>query len=132
MSLRAPQTAAEGKFQYCNYGRNKDKYPTFEDCMKNYMTNVTNDFPPISGVVTCGDGTKALPPFTHCQDINGVNTSVKTNLPIIEDKKNEILTIPAPTLPNGVEAVVTNNDNTQKYILYAILALVAYSVLIKK
>ena len=46
MSLRAPQTAAEGKFQYCNYGRNRDKYPTFEDCMKNYMPNVAKtEFP---------------------------------------------------------------------------------------
>jgi len=132
MSLRAPQNEKEAKFQYCNYGRNRDLYPTFDECMKNYKPEIKNYFPPIDGVVTCGDGTKALPPRQYCADVNGINTSVKRELPIIEDKKNEIPTIPAPTLPSGIQAIATNNDNTQKYILYAILGLVVYSVLIKK
>jgi hypothetical protein len=36
MSLRAPQNAAEAKFQYCNYGYDKSKYSSFEDCMKRH------------------------------------------------------------------------------------------------
>ena len=36
MSLLAPQTKEEGKFQYCNYGYDKTKFKSFEDCMTNY------------------------------------------------------------------------------------------------
>lgn len=36
MSLYAPQTKEEGKFQYCNYGYDKTKFKSFEDCMTNY------------------------------------------------------------------------------------------------
>ena len=36
MALRAPQNAAEAKFQYCNYGYDKSKYSSFEDCMKRH------------------------------------------------------------------------------------------------
>ena len=36
MSLRAPQTKEEQKFQHCNYGYDTSKYKSFDDCMKNY------------------------------------------------------------------------------------------------
>ena len=36
MAERAPQNAAEAKFQYCNYGYDKSKYSSFEDCMKRH------------------------------------------------------------------------------------------------
>ena len=140
--------------------------------------------PPITGVITCGDGTKALPPAFHCQDVNGVNTSVATGplcpqgtywdgmkcsliignpsvptlpngqpaipyggneLPIAINCRNANGTFdyttgmcipnvpaPAPTLPSGQEAVVTNPDNTQKYLMYGVVGLLAYSILIKK
>lgn len=41
MSLRAPQNAAEAKFQYCNYGYDKTKYSSFGDCMKRHVSNFT-------------------------------------------------------------------------------------------
>jgi hypothetical protein len=41
MSLRAPQNAAEAKFQYCNYGYDKSKYSSFEDCMKRHESKFT-------------------------------------------------------------------------------------------
>ena len=41
MSILPPRSNQEAKFQYCNYGRNKDKYPTFEDCMKNSGAKIT-------------------------------------------------------------------------------------------
>jgi hypothetical protein len=36
MSLFAPRTKGEEKFQYCNYGYDKSKYKSFDDCMANY------------------------------------------------------------------------------------------------
>ena len=36
MSLFAPTTEGEGKFQYCNYGYDRAKYTSFEDCMARY------------------------------------------------------------------------------------------------
>jgi hypothetical protein len=36
MSLIAPQTKEEGKFQYCSYGYDKTKFKSFDDCMTNY------------------------------------------------------------------------------------------------
>ena len=36
MSLFAPRTEGEAKFQYCNYGYDKSKYTSFEDCMAKY------------------------------------------------------------------------------------------------
>ena len=41
MSLRAPQNAAEAKWQYCNYGYDKSKYSSFEDCMKRHESKFT-------------------------------------------------------------------------------------------
>ena len=36
MSLFAPRNEGEAKFQYCNYGYDKSKYTSFEDCMAKY------------------------------------------------------------------------------------------------
>jgi len=36
MSLMAPRTPEEGKFQYCNYGYDTTKFKSFDDCMTNY------------------------------------------------------------------------------------------------
>ena len=36
MSQFKPKTAEEGKFQYCNYGFNKDLFTSFDDCMNRY------------------------------------------------------------------------------------------------
>lgn len=36
MSLFKPKTAEEGKWQYCNYGFNKDLFTSFDDCMNRY------------------------------------------------------------------------------------------------
>jgi hypothetical protein len=33
MSLKAPRTCKEGIWQYCNYGYDKAKYTSFQDCM---------------------------------------------------------------------------------------------------
>jgi hypothetical protein len=142
MSLRAPQNAGEAKFQYCNYGYDRNKYTSFDDCMKNYKPGVMSEFQTIGGIVICGDGTKALPPFSHCEDVNGVNTMVKVDLskpsqycPDCGTHGGSVIPktpAPAPMLPSGEQAVATNNDNTQKYILYAILGLFAYTILIKK
>jgi hypothetical protein len=41
MSLFAPRTEGEGKFQYCNYGYDKTKYTSFEDCMAKYGKDTT-------------------------------------------------------------------------------------------
>ena len=41
MALRAPQNAAEAKFQYCNYGYDKSKYSSFADCMKRHESKFT-------------------------------------------------------------------------------------------
>jgi hypothetical protein len=38
----------------------------------------------------------------------------------------------APTLPNGLQAVVTNKDNIQKYLLYGAIGLVAILLLTRK
>jgi hypothetical protein len=48
MALRAPQNAAEAKFQYCNYGYDKSKYSSFEDCMKRHESKFSP--PPVSEV----------------------------------------------------------------------------------
>lgn len=36
MSLFPPRTEGERKFQYCNYGYDRAKYTSFEDCMAKY------------------------------------------------------------------------------------------------
>ena len=36
MSLRAATTAEEARFQYCNYGYDKSKYTSREDCLARY------------------------------------------------------------------------------------------------
>jgi hypothetical protein len=36
MSLFAPRTSGEAKFQHCNYGYDTSKYKSFDDCMANY------------------------------------------------------------------------------------------------
>ena len=45
MALRAPQNAAEAKFQYCNYGYDKSKYSSFEDCMKRHESKFSPPSP---------------------------------------------------------------------------------------
>ena len=85
MSLLAPQTKEEGKFQYCNYGYDKTKFKSFDDCMTNYnkvfFTPTTTDLTPINKFeVTCKDGTKDVsngknPPCTK-------NGGVKQNAPL--------------------------------------------------
>lgn len=46
MSLRAPQTASEAKFQHCNYGYDKSKFSSFDDCMKRYDDVMGTKFSP--------------------------------------------------------------------------------------
>jgi hypothetical protein len=41
MSILAPRNAQEAKFQYCNYGYDKSKYTSFEDCMAKYGKDTT-------------------------------------------------------------------------------------------
>lgn len=36
MSLFPARTPEEAKFQYCNYGYDKDLYTSFDDCMARY------------------------------------------------------------------------------------------------
>jgi len=42
MSFAAPQTPQEAKTQYCNYGYDKSKYTSTENCIKNYVVPPTN------------------------------------------------------------------------------------------
>jgi hypothetical protein len=66
MSLLPPRSNQEAKFQYCNYGRNRDKYPTFEDCMKNYMPNVAKtEFPQNITTSTTSTTTTIAPTTTN-------------------------------------------------------------------
>ena len=88
--------------------------------------------PPLSGVVTCGDGTKANPSLKeYCGDVNGINTKLKREL------KEELPTAPpdsapAPTLPSGQEALPTKQNNTQYYILYGVLGVAIIALLMRK
>lgn len=56
MSLTAPKTKEEGRFQYCNYGYDTTKFKSFDDCMANYnkvfYPPTTTDYR-----VVCKDGT---------------------------------------------------------------------------
>jgi len=56
MSLKAPTTKEEGKFQYCNYGYDTIKFKSFDDCMTNYNKVF---YPPTTtdNKVACKDGT---------------------------------------------------------------------------
>ena len=45
MSLRAPETKEEQKFQHCNYGYDTSKYKSFDDCMANYYKFNKSDLP---------------------------------------------------------------------------------------
>lgn len=90
--------------------------------------------PALSGVVTCGDGTKANPSLKeYCGDVNGINTKLKREL------KEELPTTPpdsapapAPTLPSGQEALPTKQSNTQYYILYGVLGVAIIALLMRK
>ena len=48
------------------------------------------------------------------------------------DVISNIDSLSAPTLPNGLQAVVTNKDNIQKYLLYGAIGLVAILLLTRK
>jgi hypothetical protein len=65
-----------------------------------------------------------LPIAVNCRNANGTY-DYTTGLCIPNTPAS------APTLPNGEKAIAKNTDNTQKYILYALLGLVAYKVFIK-
>ena len=41
MSLFAPKSESEAKFQYCNYGYDKAKYTSWEDCMARHGKDTT-------------------------------------------------------------------------------------------
>jgi hypothetical protein len=88
--------------------------------------------PELSGVVTCGDGTKANPALNeYCGDVNGINTKIKRVL------KEELPTTPndyapAPTLPSGQEEAPTKPSNTQNYILYGVLGVAVITLIMRK
>jgi hypothetical protein len=83
-------------------------------------------------VPTLPNGQPSIPPYggyelpiaINCRNANGTY-DYKTGLCI------QNTPAPAPFLPNEIQSLVTNKDNTQKYILYALLGLVAYKVFIK-
>lgn len=77
-----------------------------------------------SGQPSIPYGGNELPAAKNCREANGTY-DYNTGLCV----PNTVA--PAPILPSGQQAVVTNPDNTQKYILYALLGLVAYKVFIK-
>lgn len=99
MSLLAPQTKEEGKFQYCNYGYDKTKFKSFDDCMTNYnkvfFTPTTTDLKPINKFeVTCKDGTKDVsngknPPCTKNGGVM-VNNQIVKQLKTLEQSQKEI------------------------------------------
>jgi hypothetical protein len=101
MSLRPPQTKAEGKFQYCNYGYDTAKFKSFDDCMKNY-NNVfyppTETDLPNPYEVTCKDGTKDVGNGKNlpCLNHGGVkNSNVKNTIvapeTFLQKHKNHLL-----------------------------------------
>jgi hypothetical protein len=94
-------------------------------------TTPTSTLPSISGVVICGDGTKALPPNEYCADVNGVNTKVIRVANQTMPSNENLPYTPAPVLPTGQEAVATNKNNTQYYILYGVLGIAILSLLFK-
>ena len=105
MSLRAPLTSGEAKFQHCNYGYDTTKYKSFEDCMANYYKfnkstlpdklpnqyNTQNTTQGVTMKLTCNDGTVSMGDFSNplggrvdvpCRNNGGVKSFEK-----IEDKE---------------------------------------------
>jgi len=64
MSLFAPRTLAEGKFQYCNYGYDSTKFKSLDDCMTNYdkvfNVNTNSSYNPNTYKVNISEEQKAL------------------------------------------------------------------------
>lgn len=68
MSLQAPRTPEEGKFQYCNYGYDSTKFKSFDDCMTNY-----------NKVFNIESNTQKPSKF----DYSGINEMLKNSIPFI-------------------------------------------------
>ena len=70
-------------------------------------------------------------PFVKNCIENGGNYDFATGR-CLSNVQPDVIQSPTPTLPSGQAAIATHTDNTQKYILYGLVALVAYSVLFKR
>ena len=89
MSLRAATTAEEARFQYCNYGYDKSKYTSREDCLARYnpspavytkpIERKPIDDLPIGGGAAGGWNIPKLPEIKNKQ----VEPTKKNNLPMI-------------------------------------------------
>lgn len=98
MSLRAPTTFQEARFQYCNYGYDKSKFTSREDCMTNY-----NPSPAV---------------YTKPDNSRFIKSRPKPTYPsnILEDKKAiEIAKKEADKFEAELKA---SNKNRQKNIMY--------------
>jgi hypothetical protein len=117
MSLFAPRTKSEEKFQYCNYGYDSSKFKSFDDCIANYdkyyKSNLPDSLPilqlpnepikkstpKVTMKLTCNDGTISLGDFSNiipCEKNGGVKSMTKLNTEqksFFEEHKNHLLLV---------------------------------------
>jgi hypothetical protein len=120
MSLRAPQTKEEQKFQHCNYGYDTSKYKSFDDCMKNYYkfnkSNLPDKLPNqynqvsqsqstttqgVSMKLTCNDGTTSSGNFSNVDSPCKNNGGVKSLEPITSKEPIYYILVTAGVLVAG-------------------------------
>ena len=108
MSLIAPRTKEEEKFQYCNYGYDKNKYTSFDDCMANYGK---------------ADGVKITPtPLnqgtpTDPKSFNQGKTFGEQSPTTIEGIAN-----------TGANNILNNKHNTNNYLIIGVAIVIGYLI----
>jgi hypothetical protein len=103
MSLYAPRTKEQAKFQYCNYGYDKNKYTSFDDCMANY------------GKV---DGVKITP-----TPLNQGKTFVEGG---VVGEPSPTRTEPTPN--TDANNILNNKHNTSTYFIIGVAIVIGYLI----